>query len=127
MKKIFPVFVILALFASCKGDKGDTSTPTITNTQPADNAVFTSGQTINIRGTLSDNDLHAGTITITNDAGGGTLGSPIYLSIHGISTYNINESWVAAASVVTNATITIQASDYTGNTAEKKIPIRINP
>lgn len=126
MKKLLTVIALFALFGSCKREKADSTIPTISNIQPADNSVFTSGQNINIRGTLADNDLHAGSIKITNDADDAVLNAA-YLSIHGISTYNMNENMSVTVSVATNATIIIRVEDYTGNTGEKKIPIRINP
>lgn len=126
MKKFIPVLLIIVFFLSCKGDESDTSVPVISGTQPADNTVFTSGQTVNIRGTVSDNELHEGKITITNNTGGATLYT-VTQSIHGFSTYNINESWVAAAATPTNATISIEVSDLSGNKGYKTIPIVINP
>lgn len=126
MKKIIPVAALFVLFSSCKREKADSSVPTLSNIQPADNAVFTSGQNINIRGTLADNDLHAAYIKITNDADDAVLNA-VYMSIHGLSAYNMNENMAITVSVVTNATITIQAEDFSGNKGQKKIPIRINP
>jgi hypothetical protein len=120
----FPLFAAALGFVSCKGDGADTVPPTIALSLPADNQVYTNGQTINIKGVLKDSDLHAATITITNDAGGAALYNT-YLSIHGTSSYNVNENWVSAVTSVTNATLKVEAVDYSGNKAERKVPVKI--
>jgi VCBS repeat-containing protein len=126
MKYLVLFLCLPILSASCRKEKGDVTVPVITLSLPTNNQVYTSGQTVNIKGTLADNDLHEAKITITNNADGGVMNT-IYLGVHGVSTYNMNENWTSVAAAPINATVTVEAADYTGNRSEQKIAIRINP
>ena len=128
MNRIILYLIIVSAFTSfsCTKNSSDTSVPTITFTLPVQNQVYTSGQIVNIKGTLSDNELHEAKLTITNNAGGTELYSK-YLSVHGAPDYPMNENWTPVVAVVVNATIKMEVSDFSGNKAEKTVSITINP
>lgn len=124
-KPIIFICLLLAL-GSCTGNDDDTSTPVINITEPAINQVYNSGNAIQIKGSLTDNHLHEGKISITNNAGGASLFSRS-ISIHGQTAYTINETYTPTVAAVINATVQVEIKDLAGNYAEKKVQITINP
>ena len=114
------------LVSSCTSNSDDTSTPVISITQPATSQVYNAGDAVQIKGLLTDNHLHEAKITVSNDAGGPALFSKS-IDVHGATSYTINESFTPVVAVVVNATVKVEVKDLTGNYAEKKIAVKINP
>ncbi len=112
------------LFFSCRKNGGDTTPPVISITAPVNNQVYTNGQTLNIRGTLTDADLHEVKIVIRDNAG--VELKAFYPLVHGLSTFNFNENWTVSVTTATDATVKVEAADYTGNRGEQTVPVRLN-
>lgn len=128
MNKPFLYFLLLVslVFNGCKGNDNDTTTPVISLSEPTDNQVYTSGNVLRITGNLADNHLHEMKISITNNAGGAELFSRS-VSVHGQTSYTINETYTPSVTTVVNATLKVEAKDLAENYAVKNIPIKINP
>ena len=113
-----------------KHDETDTTYPQITITTPVDMQTYKSGDSVYIKGSVTDNDLHEMKITITKDSDSSELfsESPV---VHGMSSYAINTFWLSglssgAASYIP-ATLLVTAEDHAGNKSSKKVAIRIFP
>lgn len=118
-------FVIGA--GSCsKNSADDLSVPVLTLTSPVSGQSYAGGGTVSITGTVTDNSLHELEITITNNANSVVLYTNT-LSIHNLTSYAINESWINSVSVLTNATLKVEAHDHSENHAEKIVQIVLNP
>jgi len=126
-RKLFLFLTIVAVFISCSkksnGDK-DTQLPLITITSPLINQVYTSGEHINIAGSVSDNtsiaEVH---IHVTNNATGVK-----YLDVHlfpGTSmTPFFNQDLTAVTG--TNYKIEIIAVDRSANEGRLSILVSCN-
>lgn len=146
MKKnnyIFFIYVILILFsASCSKGGGaaddhnngggggnpspnDVTAPVLEIFTPTANQAFTSGNSINITGRITDDlGLYRGSIRITNDANGSLWREQLY-DIHYVLLYNYNIS--EAITVPGDYTITVRFEDHGYNSATKSVKIKVNP
>lgn len=119
------LFLIIIALASCKKDKGmaDTQLPVITMTSPTNNQVFSAGQTVNITGSVSDNDkieeLH---LEITNTTTGVFLTHEHYAP--DAASYNLSRTLTTQAA--TSYKIKIEAHDASDNIAKTEIMISSN-
>src|SRR5262245_37895723 len=106
-----------AFFASCNkhdddhhddnhNDPGDTSKPVITMTSPSDSSMYNDGDTIWMKGAVTDNDMHEINLVLTGNSATDTLYEE-ELHVHGQTNSTINKFWVADVSTHTNATLTI--------------------
>jgi len=110
MKNIALFLCLLLTFASCSKE---TNRPQMRIISPLNNQVFSSGETVAVRGTISDDtgihDLH---MTITNTSTGTQL---MHLNEHlDTQLYTLDESFVAQAG--NSYTIKIEADDHDSNT-----------
>lgn len=124
MLKCIRIFLLIAVFATCKKDKqpepaavpvDDLTTPVITLSSPADSSIYHNGDTIFMSGSVTDNDLHAGIIEIKDD----TTSSVYYSTapyVHGLHTAVINFYWVVNVSQNSKATLTVSYTDHYPNT-----------
>src|SRR6266480_1072999 len=113
-KKFLIAFALIG-FIDCSKNGVDNEKPVINLTTPTANQQFTAGQTINITGTVSDNDeIHEVHVIVTNKT---TSTEILHFHDHiDAKTYNIiNQSLVAAAGITYK--IHVEADDHTGNTA----------
>lgn len=121
------VWSILIVFAiACSkgsGKEKDYEAPVIMLTAPADNQVFSGGQSIMITGTVTDNkyieEIH---IEITN------LANAIeYLHVHihpGTNTFTINQAFTIQAGIAYK--IRVIADDASTNSTVKSVDISCN-
>ena len=118
-KKFLIAFALIG-FIACSKNGGDNEKPVINLTTPTANQQFTAGQTINITGTVSDNDeIHEVHVIVTNKT---TSTEILHFHDHiDAKTYNINQSLVAAAGITYK--IHVEADDHTGNTAVVEIEV----
>ncbi len=115
------VSAILLLFtlAACEKehhhhDDSDKTAPELTITSPNDKQVFNQGDTMYIKGTVSDASLHELSITLRNDKDSSILYSTAPV-VHALNNYTINAYWVCNVADHTNATLTITAHDHSEN------------
>jgi hypothetical protein len=107
-------------------DTSDTSYPTVIVNTPTDDQVFASGSSIDVTGTVSDNSLYQGSITMRNDANGLIVKDQFYV-IHYIPSYNFSMSYVATVSTSTDYTITVKFEDHGHNQTVMTIKVKVNP
>jgi hypothetical protein len=120
------LFLVLIMVLSCKRENveaADTEMPVITMTSPTNNQVFSAGQTVNIAGTVSDNnkieELH---LEITNTTTGVFLTHEHYAP--DAATYNLSRTFITQAA--TSYKIKIEAHDASDNVAKTEIMISSN-
>jgi hypothetical protein len=108
-------------------NSSDTIPPGITINTPADNQVFSSGNTIPVSGRATDNNgLYRGHIRITNDANGALLKEQLY-EIHGLLGYNFSINYATAVSATSNYTITVWFEDHGYNGVTRSVKVKVNP
>jgi len=130
--------LVLILCLSCsKGDESnihddpapidpDTSFPVVSITAPTDDQVFTSGSVVNVTGTVSDNSLFQGTITIRNDVSGAVVKEQYY-EIHYIPSYNFSMSAPITVTAPSDFTVSVKFEDHGHNQTAKTVRIKVNP
>src|SRR5687768_6463715 len=98
MKRLLILSIICIFFTSCskKSDEKDYQAPEVTHTSPANNQVFSTGQTINIQGTVTDNQylsqVHIEIIDLNSGA------EYLHVHIHPASkTYAYNQTFAVEA------------------------------
>lgn len=124
MNLILPFISLILLQACSKNEKAsDNELPVVTITSPNNNQVFSAGETVTIKGTLSDNqkltEVH---VHISNNSTGTLL-----IDIHrnpGAATYSLNESFVAQGGI--NYKIQIIAKDNSANENRSTVEITSN-
>jgi hypothetical protein len=105
----------------------DTVAPVLTINNPVQDQVFTSGSTINVSGSITDNlGLYRGSVRITNDANGAVLKEQLY-EIHGLIIYNFNVSYTAVVTTAADYTVTVWYEDHGYNSATRSVKIKVNP
>jgi hypothetical protein len=138
----FQVAFVLLLAACSKGgssssdDTGggthipspnDTTAPSLDIYTPIANQVFTSGNSINVTGRLTDDlGLYRGTIKITNDANGDILKNQAY-EIHGLRLYDFSLSYVTSVTTASDYTVTVSFEDHGYNSVTKSVKVKVNP
>ena len=136
----FPLLYCLLVFlcASCNKGGGaagddihtgygaDDTYPVVVVTTPTDNQSFTSGSVIDVTGTVSDNSIFQGSITITNDANGSIVKEQEY-EIHYIPVYNFSMSCTISVTAATDYTATVKFEDHGHNQTVKTVKIKVNP
>ena len=123
MKRGIVVLLMVAAFAGCKKDKGDTIKPVINVTSPTANQQFSPGQVINITAAISDNaELHDIGLSITNK---GTNAELVHNHYHvDVSSYTLNDTYTAGAGITYR--IKIEATDHSGNKSETEFEVKGN-
>jgi len=125
MKCLVPVLLVMTLLIACSKNSTvkDHELPVITVTSPNNNQVFGAGESVNITGTLSDNqkltEVH---VHISNNSTGTLL-----IDIHrypSTPTYNLNESFQTQAGI--NYKIQVVAKDNSANENRATIQITSN-
>ena len=120
MKKYLPL-VFGILFFSC--GKSDELAPVITVTSPNENQVFTGGQTVNVKATITDNEgIHTVHLSVIDNNTGGHL---VHFEEHyDGKTYELNKSFPVQAG--RSYKIEIGAHDHADNDAAKEITVSAN-
>jgi hypothetical protein len=104
----------------------DNSYPVVDITAPTADQVFSNGSVINVTGTVSDNSLYQGSITIRNDVTGGVVKDQYY-EIHYIPSYNFSMSCPISVTASTDFTVSVKFEDHGHNETAKTVKIRVNP
>lgn len=118
MKRLSPLFLFFAF--ACK--KSDVVAPEIVVTSPQQNQVFTSGQTVMIKATVTDNEgLHMVHVIAIDNTGGHWVHSEDH--VDGKS-FDVNKTFIISPGKI--YTITIDATDHDENTTQKEIIVSAN-
>jgi len=106
-------------------DEDDTSNPVVSITSPSAGASIAGA--VSIQGMVSDNDLHAMSIKVTNKADGTTLFAK-EPSVHGKTEYSFSETWTPAnLSAETPVTLVVEAEDHAGNKGSFTLDFSVKP
>ena len=134
MKKILNIALLpfLLLTGSCS-NKDNNSTPgdtaaVITITAPVANSRYTNASTLQIRGSIDDQDiLKNAKVELKNKTSGAVLFTQTSLTGN-LSLYNFNWSWpVTGITVSFIATVKITSTDQYNYTTTKEVDIFIDP
>jgi hypothetical protein len=115
---------LFLLFQSCKKDSS-TSSISLTVSAPNENQEFAGGQTLNIKGTTSDDaGLHTLTIEVTDDKTGVMLfdKKPNVLDL---KTFNFDESWTIKVNDWVDATVKVTSTNHNKQAIEKSLKIKL--
>jgi hypothetical protein len=107
-------------------DVNDTSLPVIVIDKPVMNQAFTTGDTIKIQGTVTDNGLYRGKIKIVNDSNGLSLLDQPY-EIHSLQLYNFSLAYKTSVSSVSNYTVIVEFEDHGLNVTTQSVKVKVNP
>ncbi len=90
---------------------GDTSNPVIQITSPAEGAVYNNGDTVKIRGLMTDESLHESLILIRDKSSGQVLyqENPLCTTL---LLYNISYDWKVQVGTHTDAELSVYAEDH---------------
>lgn len=123
----------LSIFSACDKhdddhhhDATDKDAPVITLSSPTSMQVFYSGDTVWIKGTLTDASLHELLINIRKDSDSSILFTTAP-TVHDLTSFNINSFWKSSVTGHTNATVEVIAEDHSGNSKTVKTAIHIMP
>ena len=128
MKRIFSVsvalFLLLLIFvSSCKKDAVP-SEPVITLTSPSDTVLINAGDTVLIKGTVSDNkSLHEVFFTLTDSANTSILFSDNPYT-HGAKTHNFSYIWITSTPATYK--FIIEARDHDNHTTTKEFQLIVH-
>jgi hypothetical protein len=105
----------------------DTTPPGISIITPTDNQVFTSGNTINISGTITDDyGMYRGSIRVYNDGTNTLLSQQLY-EAHYLLSYNYSLNYTPVVITPTILRIEVSFEDHGANVTTKSVKVTINP
>lgn len=125
MKKLFIFSILFVSIAACSKKSGekDYDAPVISLSSPAGNQVFPAAQTINIQGTVTDNQyINQVHIEITN-----LITAAEYLHVHihpAAKTYTYNQAFSLQAG--TSYKIKVIAEDRSANISSEQLEVSCN-
>jgi len=115
-------FATLILFFATACGKKDEISPEISIISPIENQVFSAGQTITIKASVSDNEgVHTIHVIAVDNAGGHWVHSEEHVDG---KTFEIIRTFVANAGK--KYTISIDATDHNENTATQDVTVSSN-
>ncbi len=116
--------LLLTQVACHHHDEEDTSNPVVSISSPASGASISGA--VSIQGMVTDNDLHAMSIKVT-DATGTTLFAK-EPSVHGKTEYSFSETWTPAnLTAETPVTLVVEAEDHAGNKGNFTLNFSVKP
>ena len=120
---IFSLACILVSSCSKRSGEKDYEAPVVTHTSPVNNQVYPTGQTINIQGTVTDNQsISQVHIEITDLNSGAEY---LHVHIHPASkTYAYNQTFAVEPGI--NYKIKVIAEDPSANVSSKQVEVSCN-
>lgn len=105
----------------------DTTKPVLTILTPVNNQTYTTGSSISVTGTITDDlGLYRGSIRITNDVTGEILKEQLY-EIHGVKNYNFSVAAPATVTAATGFTVSVFYEDHGLNSVSQTLKVMVNP
>ena len=122
------VYILLPLvLLACNKDEKDTQAPEVIIVNPIANVIYKSGDTVFIKGTVTDEELHELNIQVTkeNDTLVLFTANPM---VHEKQSYNMNEMWVVPALKDSMAVIlSVEAHDHHEHSTKENVKYFIKP
>ena len=108
-------------------DQNDDVFPVITVSKPTANQVYTSGDSIIVEGTVTDNKIvYKGKVQIKNDANNFVVADGYYES-HFLQAINYRVAYKAVVTVPTDFTILVEFQDHGANVTTTTLKVKVNP
>jgi hypothetical protein len=107
-------------------DDYDTTKPVLTITLPAPNQSYKSGDSVKLKGTLTDKSLHDFQWKIVQNSNNSIL-YQAEISVHDYTSYTIDLGWKSSVTTATDARVIAWAIDHGNNVVTDTIGIHINP
>lgn len=108
-------------------DQNDDVFPAITVSKPTANQVYTSGDSIIVEGTVTDNKIvYKGKVQIKNDANNFVMADGSYES-HFLSAISYRVAYKAVVTVPTDFSIFIEFQDHGANVSTATLKVKVNP
>ena len=145
MRRFFVPLGLLVLICSCSKGGGDTdgtgnggndphvynptdvTAPTISINTPLANQAFTSGNTLTVSGTVSDDlGLYRGQIRIIDNENGVEMKQQAY-EIHGLKSYNFSLNYILNVTAVKTYTVAVFFEDHGYNPGNRSVQVTVNP
>ena len=119
MKEFMPCILIVILL-SCK--KSDETPPVITMISPNENQIFTSGQSVTVKASITDDTgIHMIHLIVTDNTGGHLIHMEEHFDGRN---YNLNKSFSVQSGKT--YTIHIDAADHADNITNKEFLVSSN-
>jgi hypothetical protein len=116
--------LLLITVTGCK--KKNSDAPVIEITSPADNATFTSGSTVTLEASISDDELHEVHVELM-DHDADTLIQEWNPSVHGDQMYMFSYSFTPTVTAAREYHFEITAMDMDDNTSNEEHHFVVNP
>lgn len=117
MKKLTLIALMTLIIFGCKKSKEDVTDPEIIIISPEKNAIFTTTDTIEVRVSFNDEDLHNVYVRLEKQGGGTYCCNAIDLKTHSHDlTYNYQRKLILKDKG--NYRLWVKASDHNGNETE---------
>ena len=108
-------------------DQNDDIFPTITISKPMANQVYTSGDSIIVEGTVTDDKkLYKGKVEIKNDVNNFVMADGYY-ETHFLAAISYRLAYKAVVTMPTDFTIHVEFQDHGANTSEATLKVKVNP
>jgi altronate dehydratase len=107
-------------------DASDKVKPTVVISTPSSLQMYNNGDTIKIRGLVSDASLHKLLIKIVKDSDNSVLYSETP-TVHDLTTYTLSSTWKSAVTDHTNASVIVVSEDHNSNVGSDTVNIHIMP
>jgi len=130
------LFLAAAQLSSCKkevdhdhqhnDDASDKVKPTVVISTPSSLQMYNNGDTIKIRGLVSDASLHKLLVKIVKDIDSSILFMETPL-VHNLISFTIQSNWKSQVANHTNATVIVVAEDHHSNVNSDTVHIHIMP
>lgn len=104
----------------------DTVKPVMTITAPVPNQSYKSGDSVKLKGTLTDNSLHDFQWKIVQNSTNALL-YQADISVHDYTSYTIDLGWKSSVTTATDARVIAWAIDHGNHVVTDTIAIHINP
>lgn len=116
---------LVITITGCK--KPENEKPEIEITSPADNAMITTGSTIAITGTVTDNDeLHEMSIKVMRHSDDSLI-QAWYPTVHAMESYAFSETLTINVSAETEYHLEVEAEDHDGNKTSAERHFSVKP
>lgn len=119
--------LLISCFYSCKHEHDeDVQHPVITLTSPSDQQLFHPGDTLFIKGNVTDNhDLHELIILLTRNEDGDTLLNFMPI-IHGLKEYTIDTFHIVNETGHVHYTLSVTAYDHDNNSSNRTLGLHVD-
>ncbi|HEX6849165.1 MAG TPA: hypothetical protein VF144_19405 [Chitinophagaceae bacterium] len=108
-------------------DQNDEVFPVITVSKPADNQVYTSGDSIIVEGIATDDKIvYKGKVQIKNDANNLVMADANYES-HFLTAIHYRLAYKAIVTAATDFSILVEFQDHGANVTTKMLKVKANP